>query len=659
METKISRMKALIAEIDKHNYNYYFLDNPTISDAEWDALMDELISLEKETGVTLENSPTKKVGIGQNKVLAGFKKHKHNYRLYSLNKVTKREDLKKWASDILEKFNNATFVVEYKYDGLTLDINYKNGNLINASTRGNGEVGELVTEQIKNINSVPLKISSTENLEIGGEGIIKRSVFKKLNETSEEVFKSERNTVAGAIRNLDPTITKKRGVEIMFYFVNGSTKFKTLIEERNFLINNNFSVGEFFKHCKNVNEIIDAIDEIESNKDQIDILIDGAVIKVNENYIRDELGYTDKFPRGALAFKFKATEVTTMLKDVVWQVGRSGKLTPIAVLDEVYLAGANIKRATLNNKGDIERKKIKLNSRVLIRRSNEVIPEVLGLTELTKDSKDVIIPTTCPNCGNQLTEIGANLFCTNENCSDRQKEFILHFCSKPAFNIEGISDKTIDDMYNELGITSPEKIFDLTYDELVKICLLEGSLRGESLKANNILKSIQNSLEIDFNRFIYALSIKGIGTKASKTLEKQFKTLDDLINAKIEKLIEINDIGEITASDIVNYFNNPKNINFINELFKRGVKIKYKTNLNPLTLKLENKTFVVTGSFENYTREQIHSLIELNGGKTSTSVSKKTDYVIAGVDAGSKLTKAQELGVKVINLEEFLKLIEI
>ena len=452
-------------------------------------------------------------------------------------------------------------------------------------------------------------------------------------------------------------MTKKRNVEIMFYFINGKSEFKTLTEQREFMVNNKFSVGLYFKTCKTVEEIISSIDEIENNKDNLDILIDGAVIKVNENYIRKELGHTDKFPRGEIAFKFPAIEITTLLKDVVWQVGRSGKLTPIAILDEVYLAGATIKRATLNNKGDIERKKVKINSRVLIRRSNEVIPEVLGLTELTSESHDIVIPTHCPNCGEPLSEIGANLFCTNDNCSVRQKEFMEHFCSRQGFDIEGIRDKTIEAMYNELGVTSPEKIFDLTYDELEKICLLESSAQNESLKAKNILKAIEKAKNIDFNKFIFSLSIKGIGTKASKTLAKKFKTLDNLKNAKFEDLIEINDIGEITALDIVNYFNNEKNLNFINSLFERGVVINYEDNLQNQTNKLENKTFVVTGSFEKYSRDEMHSLIEENGGKTSTSVSKKTNYVIAGEDAGSKLTKARELGVTVLTIDDFLNML--
>lgn len=440
---KLQREKDLIKLIKKHNYNYYVLDNPTISDKEYDDLYYELVSLEKETGVVLPDSPTQQVG---DTVLKGFKKHTHERKLYSLDKRNTYEELLAWVNDINSEFGEQDYTLEYKYDGLRITITYEDGIITNAATRGNGVVGEDVTAQILQIAGVPKQIDYKGKVIVMGEAMMKLSSLEEYNKHAEEPLKNARNAAAGAIRNLDLSVIKSRKIDIFFYDILyiDSAMFSTQKGMHEFLVKNGF-LTDYFEILHNSEELIKKVKNIDDKKLSLDILIDGAVIKVNNLAIRDEIGYTNKFPKWAMAYKFEAQELTSILRDVVWQVGRTGKITPIAVIDPIELAGATVKRATLNNYGDILRKDVKIGSRVLVRRSNEVIPEILGVSEHYDNSEDVVPPSVCPCCGTKLVEDGANIFCPNKlHCKDQVIDKLDHYTTRNAMNIEGLSGKTLE-----------------------------------------------------------------------------------------------------------------------------------------------------------------------------------------------------------------------
>ena len=407
----MNRMEELVKIINEHNYNYYVLDNPTISDKEWDKLYDELQKLEQETKIILPNSPTNKVG---DEILKGFSKYKHKVPLYSLNKVREYDDLEKWFNDVKANVKDASFTLDYKYDGLSVAIYYKDGLLVSAGTRGNGQIGEDITSQVKTIRTVPLSIPYKGEVVVQGECIMKLSELEKFNSKGGEYLKNARNAAAGGLRNLDPKVTKSRNLDIIFYSVNYiDTEIKSQLEQQEFLKENKFYVVRDVKAYTNFDELKKDIMKIDETKSQLDFLIDGAVVKLNETKYREDIGYTIKFPKWAMAFKFEATEVTTKLLDVEWGVGRTGKITPIGILEPVELAGATVRKATLNNYEDILRKNVSINSYVFVRRSNEVIPEILGLAEKTRDSFEIKKPKYCPCCNSELKQVGPNLYCLN------------------------------------------------------------------------------------------------------------------------------------------------------------------------------------------------------------------------------------------------------
>ena len=647
---KLQKMKELIKEIEKHNYNYYVLDRPTISDSEYDRLYYSLVDLEKETGVILPYSPTQRVG---DTVLEGFTKKRHEVQLYSLNKVRDFADLEKWVNDMQAETGGTDFAVEYKFDGLNLVIEYQNGEFVSATTRGNGTIGEDVSLQVKTIKTVPLQIEFKGRLIVQGEGMMTNKSFERYNKTAEEKLKNPRNAVAGAIRNLDARETAKRNLDFFCYSIllcEGKT-FSTQQEMHEFLIENGFQTGNYFKLCKDVHEIIHCINEIDVVKNKLDVMIDGMVIKINKVAPREEIGFTAKFPKWAMAYKFEAQEATTLLKSVTWQVGRSGRVTPIAELEPVQLAGATIRRATLNNIDDIKRKDVYENARVFVRRSNEVIPEIMGLAEKYDDSKEIVQPETCPSCGSRLVQKGPLLFCENHmGCKAQVVDRLSHFTSRDAFNIEGLSEKTIEALYDNLDVRLPSDLYRLKEEDLI------GLYNFKDKKANNIITSLAKSKEVDFYRFLFALGIAEVGVKTAKDLAKTFVSLDNLMIAEKEDILKVNDIGQVIADNIYNFFRDDFNLSEINKLFEVGVKIKEpeKTIKND---NIANKTFVLTGTL-SMPRAEVENIIESLGGKTSSSVSKNTDYVLAGEAAGSKLDKAKSLGVKIISEEDFKKLIE-
>lgn len=636
---KIERMKALIKEINKHNYNYYTLDAPTISDSEYDKLYYELVDLEKETGVILPSSPSQRVG-GQ--ILEGFAKKKHEVNLYSLNKVRDFEDLENWCNDMEKLTKGTKFALEYKFDGLQIVIEYNNGHFVSATTRGDGSIGEDVSVQVKTIKSVPLEICFQGRLIVQGEGMMTNKSFEKYNKDALEKLKNPRNAAAGAIRNLDPKETAKRNLDYFCYSILlcDGEKFNTQEEMHNFLVRNGFKTGDYFKICKNVQEIIHEINEVDIVKSKLDVQIDGMVIKINDVSHREEIGFTSKFPKWAIAYKFAAQEATTLLKEVVWQVGRSGRVTPIANLEPVELAGAKIQRATLNNIDDIRRKDIYENAKVFIRRSNEVIPEIMGLAEKTENSKKIEPPKVCPSCGKELLQKGPLLYCENHfGCKDQVVDRIVHFASREGFDIEGLSDKTVLALYENLEIRKISDLFKLTKEDLLKLD------KFKDKKADNLINAIQNSKKIDLNKFLFSLGIQEVGSKTAKDLAKTFKSLFNLKNAKKEDILEVEDIGEVIADNIVAFFHDENNIKEIESLLALGININQiaQTNDN----RLQGAIFVITGTLSK-PRNEIEKLIEDYGGKVSSSVSKKTDYVLAGENAGSKLDKAKALGIKII-----------
>lgn len=645
----MSRMEELVKILNKYAYEYYVLDNPTVSDFEYDKLYDELKKLEKEQGVVLFDSPTKRVG-GQ--PISAFKKHKHLFRLYSLDKSTTVEEMDSFFSKIRKEKENPEFTVEYKFDGLTICLTYEDGKFVRATTRGNGIEGEDVTAQVLTIKSYPLTIPVKGTVEVQGEAIIRLSVLKEYNKKADEPLKNARNAVAGAIRNLDPSETEKRKPEIMFYNVNYADKLslgsQTECVEK--LKEWGFKVHPFLRLCKDEESVMSAINEIETNRKTLDILTDGAVVKVNDFSIREKLGFTDKFPRWAMAFKFDAEEVTTILRAVRWQVGRTGKLTPLGEVDPVELAGATVRKATLNNFGDIVRKKISVNSRVLIRRSNEVIPEILGTTEVYPESVPVEKPSECPFCKTSLVENGANLICPNEHCRPRVIGKITNFACKNGMNVEGFSEMTAGLLYDEFGVENFSDLYFLKYDNLRK---LDGF---KEAKTGNLLSAIEKSKKVRFQNFIFALGIDNVGKKTAEDLAREFSSLEELRNADSEKFTAMSDVGEITAKCITEYFSDEKNSTEIDKLLNAGIEIEYPTKISGGVF--DNEKVVLTGTLSGFTRDEASEIIVNLGGEISSSVSKKTTCVLAGENAGSKLEKAKALGIKIIDEETFRKLID-
>ena len=643
---KMERMKALVEEILIHNRNYYELDNPTISDKEYDKLYDELVDLEKELGITLPNSPTQRVG---GDVLDKFVKKRHEIRLYSMGKVRSFAELADFFADMKKYVKDPTYAVEYKFDGLTIVTEYENGKFVCATTRGNGEVGEVVTEQVKTIKSVPLEIPFKGRLILQGEGMMTNTAFKRYNKTALEPLKNPRNGVAGAIRNLDPKETKKRGLDYFCYAVlyADGKKFESQEQMHQFIAENGFKTGDYFKLAKTQTEVEKLIGDIDKVKNDLDVMIDGVVIKLNQVAPREEIGYTNKFPKWARAYKFEAQEISTMLNDVIWQVGRSGKVSPIAVLEPVELAGATISRATLNNIEDIRKKNVYKNCRVFIRRSNEVIPEVLGLAEKYENSQPIEEPKTCPCCGNKLTKKGPLVFCTNhDGCKEQIVARLTHFVSREAFNLEGLSEKTITQFYDDLNLRHYSDFYSLTKDQLVAL------EKFQEKKAQNVLDAVQKSKHIELARFIFGLGISEVGIKTAKDLVKKFDNLEKLKSATYEEILLVDDVGEVIAQNIVDYFKNEDNLKEIERLLQAGV-VPYCENTTKSN-KLEGLTFVLTGTLEHFTRPEMTRVIEENGGKTAGSVSKKTSFVIVGEEAGSKLEKAKELGIEILTEQEFL-----
>ncbi len=647
MEDQRQRIDALVEELTQHMYRYYTLDDPTVSDAEYDTLYDELERLEAATGYVRPDSPTRRVG---GELLSGFEKITHLNPLYSLDKVRSAEELAAWEARA-RKFSDEAFryIVEYKLDGLTVNLRYQNGLLVSAATRGEGVTGEVITAQVRTIKSVPLRIPYQGLVEVQGEGIMRLSALEAYNETADEPLKNARNAAAGALRNLDPAETARRSLSLFCYGVGykDGEPFKTHTEMLAFLRENHFPVSEFVRTADSLDEAMQCVEEAQSSRSGLDYLIDGAVIKIDSFAVREQLGFTQKFPRWAVAYKFPAEEKTTELKDVIWQVGRTGKLTPAAILDPVDIAGVTVSKATLNNIGDIRRKGLKVGCRVFLRRSGDVIPEVMGVAECPEDAKEIEVPSVCPACGLAVAERGAHIFCENPLvCRPQLTRAIAHFASRDAMDITTFSDRTAETFYDHLGLSD---VSDLYYLDFEKIKTLPGF--GEK-KADNLRRALQQSKTRPLGSFIYALGVPGVGEKTAKDLAARYGSMDALMAADEESLLSIDGVGPILAHNITAFFADERARHIIARLLAAGVAPAVLHAARTDT-PFSGKKVVLTGSLEKYTRKEASDIIESLGGEVSSSVSKNTDYVLAGADPGSKLTKAQALGVTVLDEAQF------
>ena len=639
----MDRMKELVQTLNDYAFHYYVLDEPIVADAQYDALYDELVALEKALNTVLPDSPTRKIG---GEPIKAFEPHEHLHKLYSLDKCNSFDELRAFDEKIIKAAGGAVaYTLEYKLDGLTLCLTYENGLLKKAATRGNGSVGEDVTAQVRTVRSVPVSIAYKGTLEAQGEGIMRWSAFHAYNRTAQEPLKNPRNGVAGAIRNLDPKVTAKRNLDILFYNVNykedGDIASQSASIE--FLQAQRFKTGKLWK-TDDIEEIVRIIQDVD--RSSLDFLIDGMVIKVDDFALREQLGYTDKFPRWAIAYKFEAEETSTVLKDVVWQVGRTGKLTPLGLLEPVQLCGATVQKATLNNYGDITRKKVKIGSTVFVRRSNDVIPEILGIAE-DRGGEPIAPPAVCPACGATLVQTGAHLFCPNQNgCMPQICGKLEHFASKDCMDIDGVSEKTVRQLHEKLGVSSPVDLYYVTAEQLAS---LEGF---KAKKTDNFLASVQKSKSADLPHVLHALGIPNVGKVAARDLAERFGSLDGLAAATQEELLAVPEVGEIVANSIRAYF--AENAPLIEKLRSVGIcPVWQKTEADGY---FAGKKVVLTGKI-SMPRNKAAELLRQKGAIVADTVSKDTDIVIAGEDAGSKLIKAQKLGKKIIGDIEFTQLI--
>lgn len=652
-----TRQLELTGLLKQYAAAYYEQDAPHVSDKEYDELYDELLALEAETGVVFEGSPTNKIG---GEISRGFKSHTHLGRLWSLDKVRTVQELIEWDNKVRRLYNDSAtgsetvcYALEYKFDGLTVNLTYNGGKLINAATRGNGVTGEGILEQVKTIEDIPHTIAYKGLFEVQGECYMKISVFNELNRVLAEPLKNARNAAAGALRNLDVSVTKARRLSCCCYnigYIEGRS-FINQDEMRSFMKENGLPLSDFYIKADNIEHFSPYLIEAEEKRDTLDFLIDGMVIKARPANIRDALGYTEKFPRWAIAYKFQAEEVSTVIENITWEVGRTGKLTPLAHVEAVELGGATIRKATLNNYDDILRKHAGIGARVFIRRSNDVIPEILGCVDGGEPTELAKMPDHCPACGAHVEQRGAHIFCTNSlSCKPQIAGRIKHFASRDAMDIEFLASKTAEQMIDNLGVMTVPELYQMTEERLA---LLPGF---KDKKIGNLLAAIENSKDCSLGAFIYALGIPNIGKKTAHELAKKFGTFLNFRKANVEELTAIEDIGAIMAESVVDFFTDSSIAHQVDMLLGLGVAPR-EEQIKEGDLPLLGKTIVVTGTLPTLGRREAEQLVVDNGGKAAGSVSKNTDYVLYGESAGSKLTKAQELNIKLIDENEFLELI--
>ena len=645
----MDRQTELVQLLNRYAAAYYEQDAPLVSDAEYDALYDELQKLEAESGVVLPDSPTLRVGGTPQK---SFEQHTHLGRLWSLDKVRTPEAL----ADFIRKVTAASpvpplFGLEYKFDGLTVNLTYQDGVLVQGATRGNGITGEAILPQIRTIRSVPLTIPFKGRMEVQGECIMRLSVLDAYNRTATEPLKNARNAAAGALRNLDPAVTAARKLDVFCYNV-GYIEGRELHDQQEmlaFLKENGLPVCPFVRYLRTADEILEEIDEAAKRRDSLDFLIDGMVVKVTDFKLRETLGATEKFPRWAMAYKFAAEELTATVNDVTWEVGRTGKLTPLAHIDPVEFSGVTVRKATLNNWDDVQRKRVGIGSRVFIRRSNDVIPEILGAVPDDKPLRPVEKPTVCPQCGAHVEMRGAHLFCTNSlSCRPQIAARLEHYASRDAMDIDTFAGKTAEQLIDAFGITTIPELYALSHEQLTAL------ERFGHKKAQNLLDALDASKHRPLSAFLYALGIPNVGVKTAKDLANTFGTLEAVRHATLKELSAIDDVGDVVAKAVFDFFRDPRIAGQIDLLLEHGVQPQEAQKRADGDLPLSGMTVVITGTLATLSRRDAEALVESNGGKAAGSVSKKTSFVVVGENAGSKADKAQALGIPMLNETEFL-----
>ena len=667
---KIDRIKELIELLNKYAYEYYVLDKPTIDDKEYDLKYDELVKLEKETGYIEKNSPTQRIG---DITLSKFRKVQHRNHLWSLDKSQTKEGILKFCENVkkfVREYNSIhkdqlpvpKFVVTEKYDGLTINCTYDKKELIQGATRGTGVIGEEITPQVKTIINLPKKINEENSTDVHGEGLMTKKGFNEYNsclKNNEEPLKNLRNGAAGALRNLNSKETARRKLITIMYDLSYTNKnFKTYIETLEYMKKLGFSIPDY-KVCNTFDEVNKAIDHIGNIRDNLQYTIDGVVIAVDDLKTRTLMGNTIKFPKWSIAYKFEAEQAITKLIGVEWNTGRTGKCVPTGIIEPVQIGDVVVKRVTLNNIDDINKKGLKLNADILIRRSNDVIPEALTVIHDSlnrEDIQDIKVPNTCPSCGSELIRDGVHYFCQNTlGCKAQLIKSINHFTERKAINIMGISEKTIQQLMDANILNTIVDLYKLK-DKKENILKLE---RFAETKVNNLINAVEKSKTCKLYSFIYSLGIPNVGEKTSKDLVGQFNSLDILMNVSIDDLTKIDDIGEIVATSVYEYFHNEKNIEMIKELLKyiniEQNEVKTELKENPFM----DKVVVATGTLKNYSRDGIKEKLESLGAKVTGSVSKKTDYLLIGDNVGAtKTNKARECGTTIITEEKFENMIK-
>lgn len=660
-----NRIEELRKKTEYYAKKYYDDDKPEISDFEYDMLMVELRNLEKQYPEFIsKESLTQKVG---GHVKEGFKKVEHEVPLQSLQDVFSFEEVEEFDNRIKKQaeengIKDFKYVIETKIDGLSAALEYKEGKFVRGATRGNGLIGEDVTENLKTVKSIPMEIKDKIDITVRGEVFISKKDFEEMNqereENEEELFANARNAAAGSLRQLDSKITAKRPLDIYIFNVQKieGKEFNSHFEELEYLNELGFNVNPVRIQCTNIKEVKEAIEKIGEDREKLTFGIDGAVIKVDNLKFREILGTTIKVPRWAIAYKYPPEKKETRLKDIICQVGRTGVITPMAILEPVKVAGSTISKTTLHNQDFIKEKELKIGDTVVIQKAGDVIPEIVEVVKnkRTGSEQEFEMPNKCPVCGAPaIREEGeAAIRCTGIECPAKLFRNIVHFVSREAMNIAGLGENIIQQLLDKNLITNISDIYELKFEDIA-------SLKKNGKKfAQNLIDAIEKSKQNDLSKLITALGIRHVGVKASKMLAKKYKTMENLSKASFEELSMIEDIGPIVANSIHQFFSEEQTIDLINKLKAAGVNMNTLEEDKKIDNRFEGKTFVLTGSLEEFTRTEASEKIEQLGGKTSGTVSKNTDYVLAGEDAGSKLTKAQKLGITIISEEEFKKMIQ-
>lgn len=652
-------ISKLVSLLNKYSYDYYVEDNPQISDTEYDTLYKQLEKLEENhPEYILENSPTQRVG---DRVLDEFEKITHKVPMLSLSNTFSTEDLRDFDAKIskLVPGQNVEYICELKIDGLAISIKYENGKLVSAATRGDGSVGEDVTENIKTIFSIPKVLKDNRSFEVRGEVYLPRKSFELLNtereNNNEVLFANPRNAAAGSLRQLDSKITAKRRLSAFIYSIVGDDSIVSQENALNIAKEYNLPVNPNFKLCKNIDEVIEYINYWTDHKKDLPYDIDGIVIKVNSYDTQEEVGYTQKSPRWATAYKFPEEELATKLLDVELSVGRTGIITPVAILDPIVISGSTVSKASLHNKDIIEELDIHIGDMVVVKKAGEIIPKVVRVVrELrTEGSTKYTMPNTCPSCGQQTYTKENDPFtrCKNPDCPDQNIRRIIHFASRDALNIEGLGDKVVTTLYEKGIIAHTIDLFSLEREKLISLDRM-----GEK-SVDNLLNAIENSKQNSLEKVIFALGILNVGKKAGKILAEKYLNLTNLMNATLDELVNLDDVGQITAESILDYLSDENNIKFINDLIKVGMNPQYEVQEVNTDNIFAGKTVVLTGKLVELTRNEAKEYLEKYGAKVTGSVTSKTDLVIAGEKAGSKLAKAEQLGIRVINEEEFANMV--